>query len=62
MVPNVTKFGDMKGFSFYPILVSPYLLYILYVCHNILYFLSVSSFLSAANVFWVSLALLFNDR
>ena len=23
MVPNVTKFGDMKGFSFYPILVSP---------------------------------------
>ena len=28
MVPNVTKFGDMKGFSFYPILT--YLLYILY--------------------------------
>ena len=22
MVPNVTKFGDMKGFSSYPILVS----------------------------------------
>ena len=22
MVPNVTKFGDMKGFSLYPILVS----------------------------------------
>ena len=41
MVPNVTKFGDMKGFSFYPILVSSFLLYIIYLCHNI-YFLSVT--------------------
>ena len=31
--------GDMKGFSFYLILVSLYLLFILYLCHNI-YFIS----------------------
>ena len=39
MVPNVTK-GDMSGFSSYSILVSQYIFYILYLCHNI-YFLYV---------------------
>ena len=28
MVPNVTKFGDLKSFSFYIIIVSQYIIFI----------------------------------